>query len=180
MAPFANYNVGMQSTRIITLLAITILTGCSDAALQSSLVGKWRGKPETSAARGEREQARLVALQQAAGIEGEGAAEKPMPLPPTDLEQFDFEITMDLASDGTAKMSLGGADERKGTWRIVATDPNGATLELALPEEPQADPIRRRFELRFTSEERTQFTLREEGADPQFGRILFESEGVER
>ncbi len=136
----------MPALRTLTLLAL-LLTGCSSAALQSSLVGKWRGKPETSAARGEREQARLVALQQAAGIEGEGAAEKPMPLPPTDLEQFEFEITMDLARDGTAKMSLGGAEARTGTWRIVATDPNGATLELALPEQPKADPIRRRFEL---------------------------------
>jgi hypothetical protein len=163
----------MHSLRTLTLLAL-LLTGCSGAALQSSLVGKWRGKPETSVARGGREQARLVALHQAAGMKAEGAAEKPLPLPPTDLEQFDFEIAMDLARDGTATMSLGSEEGRTGTWRIIATDPNGATLELALPEQADADPIRRRFELRFTSEERTQFTLREEGADPQFGRILFE------
>ncbi|MGL4513904.1 MAG: hypothetical protein ACRCT8_12505 [Lacipirellulaceae bacterium] len=177
------------------------VAGCSARfGLSQQLEGEWTGRPETAVERSRREWPRPGGSADAAlqgrddpsldGLPTE-ALDKVDRVAPTELESFaDVRIDLTLAGRGKAKLVLRGVEEAEpleGSWRATAGEGGAALLEIAVDrrasdsgEAPSAQRVAasprrevRRYELRLIpGEER--FTLIEQGADPRFGRLIFE------
>ncbi|MEN1679053.1 MAG: hypothetical protein AAGJ46_05640 [Planctomycetota bacterium] len=131
------------------------------------LLGEWEGVPDTAELRAER-----AAL----------AAETAVVSPPaenteaTDLEAFALRIAIDFSPDGQLEMALNEASKLAGRWRVVSQFGDRAVVELAVNADGEGNESlggeQRRFDLRMGPDS-AWFTLREEGADPMFGQLLF-------
>lgn len=145
------------------LLAGLSLTasGCFAPPLGVQLVGRWEGVPDTAVLRAER----------AAATTEASIVSPPAPnAEATDLEAFQFRIMLDLAAAGGLEMTLDGVRKLKGRWRVVSRFGDRAVIELATAGSGGEE--QRRFDLRLGPGAEW-FTLREEGADPQFGQLYF-------
>lgn len=181
----------------LLLLAAVLLpgAGCNVGTVSQQLVGKWRGRPDTFQEKRSREidqrvvaapdgeaPARAADARAAASSVDQGAASPPGESSPTrvstDLEAFDFEVLLEFRSDGGVVMTLDGGDPVKGAWRVVSSEAGQSIIEIvATRAEPNgqegAEPEKRRYQLEMTPDGQA-FTLREEGADRQYGWLYFE------
>ncbi|MEM6798579.1 MAG: hypothetical protein AAF589_03615 [Planctomycetota bacterium] len=173
---------GYNNARIAVTLAVlaAACSGCGTAAISERLVGAWVGEPDATA--GE-------VIRPTAAPDGEEEAEPPAE--PTDLEAFDFRITLEFAPRGSVVMWLNDKQKRiDGSWQVLSVEGDRAQIEFTdqppratendgKPDarkdakEPEAPKLtQRRFELRMDPDE-DRFTLQEEGADKRFGRLVF-------
>ncbi|MCA9239174.1 MAG: hypothetical protein KDA37_03190 [Planctomycetales bacterium] len=174
-------------------LVLPLLTvGCGPQTPSQRLVGEWVGRPDTFAAQKQRNP-----IPTAAGREAEAKSQANRPAKPTaaeeklsrlqpsestDLEAYDFSISLDFLPDGKVEMALTGQPPLSGQWRVLSTDVGVSRLEIvpaASPDDPAGDqptelePTRRVFTVRF-DKSGDGFTLREEGADIRFGWLYFQ------
>ena len=157
--------------RFVVLLLPIAIAGCDGPmSMTQRLEGEWQGRPETAKERVAREWPRPPGEEEADALELELQGINSQP---TDLEsQPEFEVGLQLNFDGTATLSLNEEDELKGRWRLLTSEGSRALIEIAVERsEPKGQELRR-FEIEFI-EETESFTLREEGADKLFGRLLF-------
>ena len=153
--------------RLLLLTLITLLAGCDGALTPTGrLVGHWQGRPETAAERTERE------------WPSEGKADKSATAPATDMEVFsDLRIDLQLDHSGKAQLSLDGESELSGNWTLTPGEGKRQLLEIAVEDAEGIVTERRRFEIEMLKQEEDEperFVLRESGADPRFGRLIFE------
>lgn len=149
--------------------------GCGGPlTLAQQATGEWAGRPEPARERIAREWPGGAPEDAAADPEYSAAlADAPV----TDLESRpDVVIRMRLDVTGAATLSLDGDRARSGRWSLEPLDGGRALLDLALepegaPSDATAEP--RRFEVVF-DEGGERLTLREQGADGRFGRLVFE------
>lgn len=85
-----------------------------------------------------------------------------------------IQVTLELASDGSANMWQGASKDRlTGTWSVLQSGGLTARLQLVASHAAgEADEIRN-FEIKF-SEGAAQFELVEQGADPKALTLVFE------
>ncbi|MEO1498623.1 MAG: hypothetical protein AAFV43_15880 [Planctomycetota bacterium] len=155
-----------------------LMVGCDGPlTFTQRLAGKWRGRPESALERIEREWP-------SANVPG-----KPK-LPPDPDEVADtaatvleaasgvsIEMRLDVA--GSAKLALEGSSTLEGEWRLVTAEGRRGVIEIEVDRDADEDmpAERRRFRVVFVPPAEGQperFTLAEQGADPLFGRLLFE------
>lgn len=195
LAPPAVLPHRSRSSCFFPLLLVAIVAnvvGCGAGPLEQQLVGRWVGKPDSMAGREKRVPSPITEADEAttsddnqavSSQENGGQAEEPAKTnESTDLETFDFRLTLDFGPEGMIEM---WKEERQellsGTWQVLSQTGNRANIEIAVKREAdreseqQPEPIleQRRFEL-VLEPEATGFTLREEGADPKFGWLYFE------
>ena len=99
----------------------------------------------------------------------------------TVLEKFDFTITLDFIDAQSVRLAFGdgNARARSGSWQVIEAAGDRLTIEIsasATADLPAAEV--RRFKIHFPPEKDDRFTLVEEGADPQYGAILFQRVGA--
>lgn len=175
----------LSRRRIAPLVACVLMAaGCGGPITFSQrLAGAWRGRPETAAERIDREWP-------AASVGGgEAVSAKPDDLPdttPTVLESLDgLAVRMQLDVNGGIEMSLDDEQPLRGEWRLVTSEGRRGIIEIEIkradgkPAEDKSETPgeRRRFRVIFVPPAEGQperFTLAEQGADPQFGRLIFE------
>lgn len=158
--------------------AVALATsGCGGAA-RRELVGRWEGRPDSAQAYQSRQEAAAAAAavdgaDEIAALAARALASPPFP-DPTQLEQYEVRVTLDLARDGSATMWLGDGRERlSGLWVVTPVDEHQSILQIATqPDDDQQPAERRRFEIRWDAD-REGFTLREEDADAQLGWLYF-------
>ncbi|MEM9185534.1 MAG: hypothetical protein AAGB00_03465 [Planctomycetota bacterium] len=175
---------------MVCVAAFSGVTGCGTAPLEQQLLGEWVGSPDSAAARESRTPSKLTQLTgratDGANAAGEKAAEEeitaaadpvnaesphPAAAEATDLDAFDFRITLNLRPRGELRMSLSGGAALAGSWQVLVQE--GATGVLELVSKPEgAVAQQRRFEVAMDPNG-AGFTLREEGADPRFGWLYF-------
>lgn len=182
---------------LIALLLVA--TGCGPASLGDRLAGRWVGAPDSATERELRTPSVLTkstpaaasVAEEATASDGESPEEKEDGLGPTDLEAFEFQITLDFAPGGKLTMWRGQQQEPiDGSWRIESQNGQRAVLEItdqppiAATEKPDENAgaerpagQQRRFEITMEPED-AGFTLREEGADPLFGWLYFRRESA--
>lgn len=161
-----------RSRRLACFALCAAVAGCDGpATLTQRLTGEWVGRPESAAER--------VAREWPTGAPAEGDPPDPeleaaiRAEPPSDIETLaDQRVTMRLLADGSAELSLEGASSQSGVWVVEAGEGRRAMLDLTTsPEADGGEAVRRRFVVEFLDSEG--FTLREQGADRRFGRLLF-------
>lgn len=166
-----------ESTARCFVWAVTFaaFAGCGGPiTLAQQATGEWVGRPESARERIEREWPGGAPEDPASDPEYAAALAD---APTTDLEnRSDVVIRMRLGVSGTAELSLDGDRMRRGRWSLEPLEGGRALLDLAL--EPEGAPSDageepRRFELAFHDAGK-RITLREQGADRRFGRLLFE------
>jgi hypothetical protein len=163
----------IRSLAVLSLVfAVAIVPGCRQTTTDR-LVGTWQGRPDTAAAYRQRQEFATPT----------SSDEEPTPSEPpakTVLEEYDFAITMDLHRDGSATMWRDdGLDRLDGTWKVLESTSHHVRLQLATARNAD-DPTTadsttaevRNYRIDFTTDD-AEFTLAEEGADPQFGALLF-------
>lgn len=176
----------MPPTRWIVVPLLTILVVGCDGPLTVSqrLAGEWVGRPETAAER---------TLREWPGRRGEdgnvdpenpeivAAIEKALA---TDLEAVGpMAIQMRLDELGSATLELNGQQALEGIWSLTAVEGRRAQLEVSIDADGEseaeagAEPTRRRFTIEFLRTGEA-FVLQEIGADPRFGRLLFQRSGA--
>lgn len=159
--------------QLLSCLLVAACVGCSVDSLPQQLEGRWVGKPDSFADREARTPSVLSTLSPSAAADGAKDA------PATELERYQFEVMLDLRADGELAMALnqGGVDRQlAGTWQVISRVGNTATLELTQAASADSDTVQRRFTL--TLEPGGDgFTLREEGAEREFGWLYFRREG---
>lgn len=169
----------------IVALVLLAIAGCGRESLEQKLVGQWIGSPDTAAAREKRNPSALTratlanaaapeaeAAEEAEADDSEATSKQPANARPTDIEAFAFEVTLNFARGGKVEMWLDNEREKlAGKWLVISEASDRAVIEI-INEANNGKPEQRRFEL-FTEEDDKGFTLREEGADPQFGWLYF-------
>lgn len=166
----------MQRPTVLFQLCLCALAvvGCEGPrSTKQRLEGEWQGRPEKSAERVLREWPRPAGGAPVADPDAERRAAASLP---TDLEGYGVErVGLTLRGDGVAKLSLDQQPGLEGRWRMVMSEGRRAVVEIAVEPAVNSEE-RRRFAIEFLpGEER--FTLREEGADLRFGRLIFERPG---
>ncbi|MBX3425663.1 MAG: hypothetical protein KF688_08290 [Pirellulales bacterium] len=168
----------------LSLLVLIPLAGCGHGPART-LEGTWVGKPDTVAARGERDENKYRELVAASGgltIDGDDDASARPPALVTDWERHDVEVTLDLQANQRVRLAINGAVDGapvEGTWKIVESGPAGVVIEIVTPAAPEGagdpEPVRRRFELGLDqrSDGLDGFTLHEVGADRRLGALYF-------
>ena len=157
----------MNKPAIYLLPLLLLFTGCEGpASLHSSLVGNWAGRAESAAERTIREWPTDDGPKTEEEVEG---------ALPTDLEKLPkFQVGMNFERNGSIEMDLDQTDSMKGTWQLEPTEVNRGILQIATEGE---DPEQRRFMIQFLPAKeggKDRFLLSEQGADPRYGRLLFE------
>ena len=153
--------------RFLLLTPIALFAGCDGALTPTGrLVGHWQGRPEAAAERTQRE------------WPVEGKADKSAITSATDIEAFpDLRIDLQFDRSGKAQLSLDGEEELSGNWKLTAGEGRRQLLEIAIEDTEGTVTERREFEiemLKHKEDEPERLVLRESGADPRFGRLLFE------
>lgn len=183
---------------LLLLSAVLATTGCGPTSTAQQLLGEWRGRPDTFAAQRERNPIPSAPgykppppAADAKTVSQTEAAQKLQALQPneqTDLEAFDFVVSLDFRSDGAVVMKLDGGQQKTGVWKVLSTDVGVSIVELTdtvppkespqtpqgsdKPPAPPGELTKRRYALKM-SDDGDSFTLREEGVDPRFGWLLF-------
>ncbi len=167
--------------RILSLLLLFPFVGCGSATdLSSKLVGSWQGRPETAAER---------LLREWPTDNKPTAEEAASQVTKTDLELLaPIQISMRLDRGGEAELSFKGGESNSltsqpllGKWVYRSTNARQGMLEVEVDskddEKGEVAKERRRFLVELIKEagaEGDRFLLVEEGADPRYGRLLFE------
>lgn len=157
----------MNNLAIILLPFLVFFAGCEGpAGLQSSLVGNWTGRAESAAER---------TIREWPTDDGPTTEEEVEGALPTDLEKLpQFQVGMKLERVGSIEMDLDQTDSMKGTWQLETTEANRGILQIATEGDVAEQ---RRFMIQFLPAkegEKDRFLLSEQGADPRYGRLLFE------
>lgn len=156
--------------RLTLLAAIAALAaGCgAPLTVAQQLAGDWVGRPESAAERTVREWPTRAKNPDDPEI-ARAAAEAPA----TDLERLaDVQVRLRLGERGKTRLELDGQPELTGSWKLVLAEGRRAVIDLTVA--PGDGPEQtRRFEVEMLAEGEG-FVLREQGADRQFGRLLFE------
>jgi len=160
----------------LLLLALVGVSGCQQRAA-NKLLGKWEGRPDTAAARGERES--LKYGDTSSDVAPESGDEADL----TDWESYDLSVSLEFFDHKRLEMSLSdGSDSVSGQWRVVSTTPIGCTIEVETAGEAaesegeeSAAVVRRQFQLDLDELEGecVGFTLMEVGADRRLGMLYF-------
>ena len=152
--------------------------GCQQR-VSSELLGQWIGRPDTAAARAQRETQRYG---------GPASAEEdniPATTSPrkTDWESFDVVVALNILSSSELEMSLeGGSEPRRGSWRILDISTTGCTIEIQTESKTELNAsgdagqtTNRRFDLELDQREGelVGFLMTEVGADRELGAIYF-------
>ncbi len=157
----------------LLVLLLGLLSGCQPSD-SSRLVGDWVGHPDSAASAAERSANRG---DQAAGAAPQPDATARNSLGATLLEGVEVRVRLTFQREGDVTMELEGEETTlAGVWRVVADlPPNGVEIEISLLKEgEERGTQKRRFLVDFQPDGDTPgFTLREKGADPQFGRLYF-------
>ncbi len=166
---------GAMLAACLVALATWAASGCGGPA-GTGLVGRWEGRPESAEAFQTRHATPPAAANpddQTKVAVARAMASPPFP-DPTELEQYNVRVVLDLAGDGSLTMWLDdGRDRRAGRWTATPVDERQTILQVATqPDDDRQPAERRRFELRWDPDH-DGFTLREEGADPQLGWLYF-------
>lgn len=153
--------------RFLLLITVALFAGCDGALTPTGrLIGHWEGLPEIAAERTERE---WPVKEQ---------ADKTVVTPVTDIEAFpDLRISLQFDRHGKASLSLDGDKELSGNWTLIAGEGKRQILEIAIEDSEGTVTERRKFEIEMLKKQENEsdrFVLRESGADPRFGRLLFE------
>lgn len=179
----------------VCLAVLLLAAGCSPQTPSQRLVGEWVGRPDTFAAQKQRNPiptapGREATAKAQAPTKPTGAQDKLSRMQPsetTDLEAYDFAITLDFREDAQVVMTLNGQQPLTGRWEVLSTDVGVSRLEIVPTVEPEAaangsaeqkpaadeQPTKRIFTIRF-NKAGDGFTLREEGADIRFGWLYFQ------
>ena len=163
---------------ILCIALLLSLSGCQRGTV-GALMGKWEGRPDTAAARAEREKEKFGTPPTNDAPE-QFSNDAPVV---TDWEQYDVTVHFDFQSSERIEIALAGNDTiQTGNWRIVASSPTGCTIEVVPDsEEPSTDAEAsnviepRRFELELDHRDGkcVGFLLSEAGADRQLGALYF-------
>lgn len=208
LAPPASLLCHRPQYLLSLLLLLLCVTGCGTTAMEEQLLGTWVGRPDSAAEREVRVPSPVSLQQDPSAVAQQtvdpaepvstktSEGEKPDPNR-TDLEAFDFRITLRFATGGEVEMWVGDKqDQLNGTWHLLSEEGSRAQIEIAAErlDEMQPPPQQlaksgdknaveaskveppkeqRRFELLMEPEAHG-FTLREVGADPRFGWLYFE------
>lgn len=168
------------------LLLLITFTGCQQRAA-SKLQGRWEGRPDSAAARVQRNAEKYgdavasqgpaqEAVAQDAAADG---AEQQKITQVTDWEKYKVAIQINFVSSERVEMSLDGQQPQSGRWKVVTTSPAGCSIEIETAESSAASQekmtVRRRFELLLDEREGEclGFLLTESGADRQQGALYF-------
>jgi len=173
---------------MITLAVVVGTAGCQhrDAGM---LLGRWIGRPDSAAARAEREAQKYGDARPSSDAVAQLIGHSDAAAPPeqqagkTDWEQYDVAVLLNFVSRGRIEMSLAdGTQSRSGWWRMIESGPAGCSIEVetnasktpyngAEPGELQ----RRRFQIDFDLRDGAcvGFLLTEAGADRQLGALYF-------
>ena len=163
------------------LLVVACVAGGCQQRTVGELLGDWEGRPDTAAARAEREAEkygkRLQASDDAPAAGGEQPAEAA-----TDWEQYDVTLRMKFVNHDQLEISLDGdPNPVEGTWKVISVTPAECTIEVETPggeslaEDASPEVVRRRFQLTLDRRdgECVGFVMREAGADRGLGAIYF-------
>ncbi len=164
----SKYYHSMQNRSLIFLLpSLLLIAGCDGpAGLKSSLVGDWVGRAERAAER---------TLRDWPSDEGPKTEQEVEGVLPTDLEKLpEFQVGLLINRDGSVEMDLDKTDSMTGSWQLQPTESNRGILQITVEN---ADSEQRRFIVLYLPAEegeKDRFLLSEQGADPRYGRLLFE------
>ncbi|TWT31062.1 hypothetical protein KOR34_44360 [Posidoniimonas corsicana] len=170
------------------LLCTALLCGCGPASTSQLLIGKWEGRPDSLAAKRERNPIPTAPgyipreVTRPVSAEEKEAAEKLAAMQPseqTDLEAFNFTVLLEFLPQDQVVMSLNGGQPIKGSWKVLSTDVGVSLIELVdgVPTQAEGDDLPQLTKRRFLLELNDlgdAFTLREEGVDPRFGWLYFQ------
>jgi hypothetical protein len=154
-------------------------TGCQQRNA-AKLVGSWVGKPDSAAARAEREAAKyddLVSVEPDEGEEAPKVSQAEHVAERSDWEAYDVEVELEFTDLQHVKLALAdGSQPIDGRWVVIETSPTGLTIEIISGEEPPP-PTRRRFLVELDEREGDTFgfLLSEVGTDRQLGSLYFTS-----
>ena len=179
----------------LLLGGLLLMSGCyeSDAG---RLQGRWRGTPDTAAARAQRKAKRLQkagkAVQTDSSQPNKSKSKGDRPRQPlSDWEQFDFFVLLDFVDQRKVRISLGDQGEPvEGSWQVIESSGDRVTIQIksdspvidgkqATPDgssdAASGDTRRdRQFVIRFEGKKKECFTMTEDGADPLQGRLFFQ------
>ena len=193
MRPLNRITLFSKHLLALLLLLVTLppIGGCQQSPA-GQLLGRWRGKPDTKAARRLREAKKYGDLtSESAGeqLQADGTSTTPPVLKPakqTDWERYPVGVQLHFVSQTQLQLSLAdGSQLRAGTWRVVSTSPTGCRIEVEIDGSPSSETDSlaqsgqlRQFALEMDYEDGqcVGFLLSEVGADPQLGWLYFEPE----
>lgn len=162
-------------TGMLGILFLLTITGCQQQ-IAGGLLGTWIGRPDTAAARADREAKKYGNPSESADTQHPDAAKAP-----TDWEAYDVELRFEFVDHQHLNMSLAnGSEPIAATWRVLETSPTGCMIEVVTPgKEGQGRAEVRHFELEMDERngELVGFLLTESGADRQLGAIYFSRAG---
>lgn len=167
------FNLFGKSSLAALLLLLTVgIAGCQQRAA-SKLLGQWVGRPDTAAARAERESLKY-------GETSSASEETPSSTESatvTDWERYETGVRLEFVDHEHVEMSLSeGSKPLSGKWSIFSTSPIGCTIEVDTDGESDSEIVRRQFRLDLDEREGVcvGFTMMEEGADRQLGSLYFQ------
>lgn len=165
----------MSLTRSIGCLFVSFLllstAGCQQRTV-ANLLGEWVGRPDTAAARAEREAKKYGDKHSA----DQRPASQERPETVTDWQQVDIGVKFHFVSHTELEMSLAdGTEPFSGTWQVLETSPSGCTIEVETATGPEQSAELRQFQLEMDEREGALigFLLTEVGADRQLGALYF-------
>lgn len=159
----------IQSHLLSSLIFVALslaAAGCQQR-VAGKLVGTWVGRPDTTAARAEREAEKYGKRPDSEHPGTNGDA--------TDWEAYDIEVRFDFVDQKHLNLSLAdGSEPMSATWRVLETSPAGCLIELVTSGQEGKSEVRQ-FELEIDEREGTiiGFLLMESGADRQLGALYF-------
>ena len=169
------YHQRTGPVNVIVCILLLTTTGCQQQ-IAGKLLGSWVGRPDTSAARAEREAVKYGKR----SAESADLQHATTTKDPTDWEAYDVEVQFDFVDQKHLEMSLAnGAEPMSATWRVLETTPTGCMIEVVTPAEAgEGAPVVRQFELVMDERDGTYvgFLLTESGADRQLGALYFKRE----
>lgn len=153
------------------LLLLLGAVGCQQRTA-AKLLGEWVGRPDTAAARAQREAEEYGDTRSA---DQPGALQETSEIV-TDWQKVDVGVKFRFVSRTQLEMSLAdGTEPRSGTWQVLETSPTGCTIEVESDTGPEQSAELRRFKLKVDERDGTLtgFLLTEMGADRQLGALYF-------
>ena len=159
---------------IVSLLLLSMV-GCQQRTA-AKLLGEWLGRPDTAAARAEREAKKYGDKRSSDQLRASQERSEIV----TDWQQYNIGVKFHFVSRTQLEMSLAdGTEPRSGTWQVLETSPSGCTIEVESATGPGQSAELRQFQLEMDEHEGTLigFLLTEMGADRQLGALYFRRPG---
>ena len=152
------------------LIGLVLLAGCQQRTAME-LLGTWEGRPDTSAARAEREEERYG--KRDSSVESVGLLTESTV---TDWENYDVGVTLDFQSRSEVSLTMSGEEQSvSGSWKMVQSGPVACTIAIETPTGEGDTPELRRYKLELDQDggELKGFLMREVGADRSLGTLYF-------